>query len=237
MGVAAAQLDWPIRGLTGRTTRHPERSGVVFGADYMLTLPEEFTAGVRSCGDPAGQFDYSRWATDGMAQMQPLWLLKYLPNMPASHIAIYNDLRAKYSMTQLREEPGDRRGVPTTSGTNLWRDGTAGAPDEDGARVADRAAGAKTSAILARHLDRSHLQPHGMVLGALRVRTRTTRHGPGPRCNDPRRDRRGGSSSVVDRNDGQVRPDARQCFSAGAAPTYRCRGRSGGPHPRPRDAH
>src|SRR5262249_45597303 len=30
---------------------------------------------------------------DGLKKVDPLWLLKYLPNMPASHIAIYNDLR------------------------------------------------------------------------------------------------------------------------------------------------
>jgi 3-oxoacyl-[acyl-carrier-protein] synthase II len=106
MGVAAAQLALAAAG-SDTVDVPPERSGVVFGADYMLTLPEEFTAGIRSCGNPAGEFDYSRWATDGLAQMQPLWLLKYLPNMPASHIAIYNDFRGPNNSITHREAAGN----------------------------------------------------------------------------------------------------------------------------------
>ncbi len=40
---------------------------------------------------------------DGLPKMSPLWLLKYLPNMPASHIAIYNDLRGPNNSLTLRE--------------------------------------------------------------------------------------------------------------------------------------
>jgi 3-oxoacyl-[acyl-carrier-protein] synthase II len=35
--------------------------------------------------------------------MSPLWLLKYLPNMPASHVAIYNDLRGPNNSLTMRE--------------------------------------------------------------------------------------------------------------------------------------
>src|SRR3989304_3192978 len=35
--------------------------------------------------------------------MAPLWMLKYLPNMPASHIAIYNDLRGPNNSLTMRE--------------------------------------------------------------------------------------------------------------------------------------
>ena len=35
--------------------------------------------------------------------MSPLWLLKYLPNMPASHLAIYNDFRGPNNSLTLRE--------------------------------------------------------------------------------------------------------------------------------------
>ena len=38
-----------------------------------------------------------------MPKMSPLWLLKYLPNMPASHLAIYNDLRGPNNSLTLRE--------------------------------------------------------------------------------------------------------------------------------------
>ena len=113
MGVAAAQLALADTGADADDVP-PERSGVVFGADYMLTLPEEFTAGIRSCGDPEGQFEYHVGQPTGLAQMQPLWLLKYLPNMPASHIAIYNDFRGPNNSITHREaaEPG-RSARPT----------------------------------------------------------------------------------------------------------------------------
>ncbi|GMQ80378.1 MAG: beta-ketoacyl synthase [Planctomycetia bacterium] len=106
MGVAAAQLTWADAGLA-ESSLDPERAGVVFGSDYMLTLPEEFSAGVRQCSNEDGSFDYSRWATKGLEQMQPLWLLKYLPNMPASHIAIYQDLRGPNNSITHREAAGN----------------------------------------------------------------------------------------------------------------------------------
>jgi 3-oxoacyl-[acyl-carrier-protein] synthase II len=101
MGVASAQLALADAGLV-ETGLDPERSGVVFGSDYMITLPEEFSSSILKCAD-GGQFDFSRWGTEGLEQMQPLWLLKYLPNMPASHIAIFNDLRGPNNSITHRE--------------------------------------------------------------------------------------------------------------------------------------
>lgn len=101
MGVAAAQRALHDAGVKSGSL-DPERSGVVFGSDYMITEPEDFTAGMQRC-TAGGDFDFSRWATDGMTQMTPLWLLKYLPNMPASHIAIYNDLRGPNNSLTQRE--------------------------------------------------------------------------------------------------------------------------------------
>jgi 3-oxoacyl-[acyl-carrier-protein] synthase II len=102
MGVAAAQLAIGDAALTvGRFD--PDRAGCVFGTDYMLTLPEDFSEGINACRDADGKFDYSRWGSDGMVKVQPLWLLKYLPNMPASHVAIYNDLRGPSNSITHRE--------------------------------------------------------------------------------------------------------------------------------------
>ena len=103
MGVAAAQLALADRRLVADGRLDPERIGVVFGSDYMLTLPDEFTAGDPHVVDADGQFEFRRWATEGMPQLSPLWLLKYLPNMPASHVAIYNDLRGPNNSLTLRE--------------------------------------------------------------------------------------------------------------------------------------
>ncbi len=105
MGVAAAQMALHHAG-DPFAHHEPERIGCVFGSDYMLTIPEDFTAGVAACRRDDGAFDFARWATDGMPLLNPLWLLKYLPNMPASHIAIYNDLRGPSNSITAREASG-----------------------------------------------------------------------------------------------------------------------------------
>ena len=69
----------------------------------MLSVPEEFSEGIVQCLDEHGQFQFARWGTEGMTKMSPLWLLKYLPNMPASHLAIYNDFRGPNNSLTLRE--------------------------------------------------------------------------------------------------------------------------------------
>src|SRR5690606_28263202 len=100
--VAAAQLALSDAGLPGPAYA-PERIGVVFGSDYMMTLPEEFSTGIARCQNDAGKFEFARWGNEGMSQLAPLWLLKYLPNMPASHVAIFNDLRGPSNSHTLRE--------------------------------------------------------------------------------------------------------------------------------------
>jgi 3-oxoacyl-[acyl-carrier-protein] synthase II len=102
MGVASAQLALTDAGIDLSQT-DPHRIGVVFGSDYMLTVAEEFSEGILRCLDDDGRFEFSRWAGEGMPKMSPLWLLKYLPNMPASHLAIYNDLRGPNNSITLRE--------------------------------------------------------------------------------------------------------------------------------------
>ena len=80
----------------------PDRVGISFGSDYILTTPEDVLDGVRSCIADS-QFDFSRWGTNGLPKMNPLWQLKYLPNMPASHIAILNDFHGPSNSITLRE--------------------------------------------------------------------------------------------------------------------------------------
>ncbi len=102
MGVAAAQ--WALHDAQLDPAKcNPDRAGVSFGADYIMTLPEEFAAGVRDCLDEAGDFHYELWSEKGMPNVTPLWLLKYLPNMPACHIAIYNDFRGPNNSITMRE--------------------------------------------------------------------------------------------------------------------------------------
>src|SRR3954453_16127536 len=91
MAVAAAQLAIADAGFAEQPM-DPEMSGGVLGSDYMLTRSGGYLLGMATCA-PAGQFEFERWGKEGLSDMAPLWMLKYLPNMPASHIAIYNDLR------------------------------------------------------------------------------------------------------------------------------------------------
>lgn len=102
MGVAAAQLALHDAGLASGSF-DVERTGVVYGSDYIMTLPEEFSQAVRKCLDEQQEFQFESWAEQGLPEITPLWLLKYLPNMPASHIAIYNDLRGPNNSLTLRE--------------------------------------------------------------------------------------------------------------------------------------
>jgi len=94
----------------------PERVGISFGSDYIVTTPEEVVDAVRAvsrlCNDNRpllnlmeknGKFDFSLWAKNGLPKMQPLWQLKYLPNMPSSHIAILNNFHGPSNSITLRE--------------------------------------------------------------------------------------------------------------------------------------
>ena len=102
MGVAAAMRAIHQAGLTAGKF-DPERVGVCYGADYMLSEPAEFSDGMDLCGDDARKFHFEKWGGTGMGKMNPLWLLKYLPNMPACHIAIFNDLRGPNNSLTQRE--------------------------------------------------------------------------------------------------------------------------------------
>ncbi len=102
MGVAAAQLALSDANLTA-DKRDTHRTGVIYGSDYIMTMPEEFNEGIRRCTGEDGKFRFDNWAEQGLPQVNPLWLLKYLPNMPASHIAIYNDLQGPNNSLTLRE--------------------------------------------------------------------------------------------------------------------------------------
>ncbi len=102
MAVAAAELAL-LDAAIAEGSLDPERSGVVLGSDYMLTMPEDYIDGIKKCTGDQGQFDFEEWGSDGLDQMTPLWMLKYLPNMPASHIAIINDLRGPNNSLTMRE--------------------------------------------------------------------------------------------------------------------------------------
>lgn len=90
MGASAAMLAVENSGLDLASLDH-DRIGVDFGANLMFSQPETLKDPAALSTDAQGNFDMSRWAQEGIPRMEPLWLLKYLPNMPACHIAIFVD--------------------------------------------------------------------------------------------------------------------------------------------------
>jgi hypothetical protein len=72
----------------------PDRSrvGVILGAGNVAIRPEDFVDGVRSCMQPDGSFDTRLWEDQGLPTVEPLWLLRCLPNMPACYLAMFHEL-------------------------------------------------------------------------------------------------------------------------------------------------
>ena len=90
MGVASALQAMTDAGLAPGAVPS-ERLGCDFGANLMSSPPEVLeTSALKSQSMRTGNlaFDFGRWGQTGMRGLEPLWLLKYLPNMPGCHIGI-----------------------------------------------------------------------------------------------------------------------------------------------------
>jgi 3-oxoacyl-[acyl-carrier-protein] synthase II len=69
----------------------PDRFGCHIGAGLIAAELDELTAALHSSRGSSGAFDPSHWGQQGMQELTPLWLLKYLPNMLACHVTIIHD--------------------------------------------------------------------------------------------------------------------------------------------------
>jgi len=65
----------------------PCRFGVVYGAGRMTCHPSELAAAVEACRSEGG-VDINKWGQEALNEVAPLWLLRQMPNMPASHVSI-----------------------------------------------------------------------------------------------------------------------------------------------------
>ena len=86
------------------------RFGVDFGANLMFSPPDVLKDACWACTDTTAagpKFDYEQWGGTGLGVMEPLWLLKYLPNMPACHIGIAVDARGPNNSLTLDEASGN----------------------------------------------------------------------------------------------------------------------------------
>jgi len=94
--LAVAAADLAVRdaalltraGGDGEATYPASRLGCHIGAGLIATELDEITVAMASAGDEQGRFDLRLWGERGIGDLQPLWMLKYLPNMPACHVGI-----------------------------------------------------------------------------------------------------------------------------------------------------
>lgn len=73
----------------------PCRFGCNIGAGLISTDLNELTAAMATSRDAQqpNVLDLKQWGINGMNQLTPLWLLKYLPNMLACHVTIIHGLK------------------------------------------------------------------------------------------------------------------------------------------------
>ncbi|MFK7767988.1 MAG: beta-ketoacyl synthase [Mariniblastus sp.] len=90
-GCAAAAMAVEHAGLE-KGAVSPDRIGTVFGTETFFADPNEVADVFRRCTVDQ-DYQHDRWGEFAMREIQPLWMLKYLPNMVASHISIANDAR------------------------------------------------------------------------------------------------------------------------------------------------
>ena len=80
-------------------TETPDFDGTRFGCNIgagLISCELNELAGALSTSrddENANRLDLKKWGKDGMQQLTPLWLLKYLPNMLACHVTIVHQLK------------------------------------------------------------------------------------------------------------------------------------------------
>ncbi len=106
MGTASAMMAVEDSALDLESLDH-DRIGVDFGANLMYSPPTQLNDPCWNCVDEDRRFVMQRWAKHGLSKMEPLWLLKYLPNMPACHIAIFVDAHGPSNSVTQNEASGN----------------------------------------------------------------------------------------------------------------------------------
>ena len=70
----------------------PQRTAIIMGTGLISCELDELGPAIeKSITD--GAFDIKKWGKDGLNEITPLWLLKYLPNMLSCHVAIIHDIQ------------------------------------------------------------------------------------------------------------------------------------------------
>ncbi|MEM6469386.1 MAG: beta-ketoacyl synthase N-terminal-like domain-containing protein [Planctomycetota bacterium] len=66
----------------------PDRLGVVFGSEIFFNPPAELIDPILACVDEQGELHPGNFGNAARRDVMPLWMLKYLPNMPACQVGI-----------------------------------------------------------------------------------------------------------------------------------------------------
>jgi 3-oxoacyl-[acyl-carrier-protein] synthase II len=99
-GVIGCQQAMQDAGL-GKGSVPPERIGVEFASVMGATeLDDLGPASKKSLLPDQSGPDFPSWGSIGLSEVPPLWMLKYLPNMPACHASIIFDIQGP-SNTQI----------------------------------------------------------------------------------------------------------------------------------------
>jgi 3-oxoacyl-[acyl-carrier-protein] synthase II len=100
LAVIAADDAFKDSGLKSQAyTETPDVDGTRFGCNIGAGLIScelnELTTALTTSRDDQhpNKIDLKKWGRDGMNQLTPLWLLKYLPNMLACHVTIVHGLK------------------------------------------------------------------------------------------------------------------------------------------------
>jgi 3-oxoacyl-[acyl-carrier-protein] synthase II len=81
-----------VDGKVDKSQLDPTRFGVEFGSGLIASeLPDLADAARVSVNCRPGAVDLEKWGDAGLPSIQPLWMLKYLPNMLACHVSILHD--------------------------------------------------------------------------------------------------------------------------------------------------
>ncbi len=70
------------------------RFGANIGAGLICADLSELAGAMATSVKEDGRFDIQQWGRDGMTNLTPLWLLKFLPNMLSCHVTIVHDAQA-----------------------------------------------------------------------------------------------------------------------------------------------
>ncbi len=118
LAVRDAGLTTPGTDADGERTHAPQRTGCHIGAGLIAADADELTAALATSCDTGssthpdaqlpgvGGFDLHHWGAEGMQQLTPLWLLKYLPNMLACHVTILHDAQGPSNTITCGEASG-----------------------------------------------------------------------------------------------------------------------------------